>query len=738
MKVQLSQKEKEAEKARKNLQFLQNGIRSGFQFREIHTWYSVYKMLGHPEEKCRIIQPQGPLTLIDLNNFFTQQKQELEEKLNEHKERDKKEEKRVEVARQTNTTTQTAPSPLQAVATVESQKVVELKTELSAVSLSAENNYGWVNPPGITAFLYWFQKKAASEAVDKIVNKKYPGILLIAPTGTGKTFITGAIEAKLKALNFHEGRTFSPITSVYFGKKTIMEQSNRVFKNFFGLVPNGDIECLNIESVRSKRGEYWIKTKVQIIDGEEEESYEFKRHIQPSVIYVDESQGTKNKKAKQTQCISAYNDIPAESRCLVSISATPFMRVSDARVFAVSTNRSLEHLGFPKGTRLTNENWGIYAKIICGPNSDPADYNKAAVDRLVSDLDDYIVRVRGVRPQFEADNRVEVVHFLSKETEKFYFDAQERAQRDADKIKASAEAGASISMCLLAVLIRFAVAAEFCHAEVFAKDMYEAWQKGKAPVCAVKFKGTLIEIVRLLIEKHGIKRDNISLIWGGGQTKLTKKQEAKAKVKEAMEKLKQTGMSEEDILSCLGLSDEEVDTRVVKTYPKEWRLGAQDIEERQDEIDKFQSGRSQFCIYTLKAGGVGLSLHHTDELTKFKCRRKDSGYTVEEDIPKVPVRPRETFVCVTYNAVELVQGIGRVPRLTSLSKTIQHIRCYFGTVEMHMAEVYSKKLTCLSAVVKQREDWQQVILGNNRTAALQEILDKTKDRSEERRVGKEC
>ena len=46
---------------------------------------------------------------------------------------------------------------------------------------------------------------------------------------------------------------------------------------------------------------------------------------------------------------------------------------------------------------------------------------------------------------------------------------------------------------------------------------------------------------------------------------------------------------------------------------------------------------------------------------------------------------------------------------------------------MHMAEVYSKKLTCLSAVVKQREDWQQVILGNNRTAALQEILDKTKD-----------
>jgi hypothetical protein len=116
-----------------------------------------------------------------------------------------------------------------------------------------------------------------------------------------------------------------------------------------------------------------------------------------------------------------------------------------------------------------------------------------------------------------------------------------------------------------------------------------------------------------------------------------------------------------------------------------------------------------FCIYSFKSGGVGLSLHHTDEFTSIKVRRQKNGYANIEDIPKIQVRPREVFVSPTWSAIELVQAVGRAPRLTSLSNTTQTLLFYRGTVEEEQAFVVSHKLRCLSKVVRQRENWQDLI-----------------------------
>ena len=750
--------EKEKKKARGNLCLIHNSIRSAWSMRTLKTWFQFWKLHGFDDRTSAMKQPQGNnITFPEIKDIFAQELADLEASFPSSEEKKP-----------------ILPLPIkeQAIPLVLRreqdknliQEVVTATPILPAAKLSvtkenrftAENNYGFTQSPKEKGWFSWFQKKAIAQAVEKIVEKKYSSILVIGQTGCGKTFITAGIERALQDLGFHNTRTMSYIQSVYFGKKTIMNQTGRVFKDLFGLEPNVDIECLNIESIRSKRGSYFVKTTTTIEDGEEVEKFEWRRGVHPSVIYVDESQGVKNGKTKQTRCIGAYNRLPINVRCAVHISATPFARVSDAKVFATGTGRSLDHIpGFMQGTVLSEETWPAYSRWITG-DTDPEEYNAAAVDRLVDDLEEYIVRVKGVKPQFNAENKVEVIQFRSYETKKFYFTAQERAQRDAEKIKAME--GSGVSMCLLAVLTRFAVAAELCHAEVFAEDMYEAWKRGKAPVCACKFKTTIIKAVEILITKYGISRDNISLIWGGGQTKLTKKQKAKAQIKEMADKLAASGMSVAEILETLGLSDEEVDTREIKKYPPEWRLDTQDMDERQREIDAFQSGRSQFCFYTLKAGGVGLSLHHSDELTgqwsntqegfaewleeiklwnsklppekqvkPGKVRRKESGFTFEEDIKFINVRERETFVCVTFNAFELVQGVGRVPRLTSLSKTVQHIRCYDGTVEMHMADVYSVKLTCLSAVVRQREDWQPLILGSDKQQLIKEICERTRN-----------
>ena len=77
----------------------------------------------------------------------------------------------------------------------------------------------------------------------------------------------------------------------------------------------------------------------------------------------------------------------------------------------------------------------------------------------------------------------------------------------------------------------------------------------------------------------------------------------------------------------------------------------------------------------------------------------------------MPTRQRVTLVSTTYSPVELVQGLGRVPRLTSLSDSEQLVLCYRGTVEEGVAAVVSVKLTCLKPVVQQREDWEDIIIG---------------------------
>jgi len=234
--------------------------------------------------------------------------------------------------------------------------------------------------------------------------------------------------------------------------------------------------------------------------------------------------------------------------------------------------------------------------------------------------------------------------------------------------------------------------------------------KGEAACLAVNFKGTIRKVVYYLHTKYGIERDDISLIWGGGKTKKTDKQKKK-------EVLKQDDILKQ-VMSELGMTADDFQVGVVQDYEEDkevdalentLRLGIQSKKDRQKEIDRFQSGKSRFCMFTFKAGGVGLSLHHTDEMTREKVRRKPkSNWAVVEDIPKIPTRPRVCFLAPTFSAIELVQGLGRCPRLTSLSNTVQIIIFYKNTIEERVAALVNQKLKCLKEVVRTREDWQDV------------------------------
>ena len=671
-----------------------------------------------------------------------------------------------------------------------------------------KDSYGLFESDNWTVFHYWFQKKAIRELIKLIVGldpAHYPnfkafkeafedptvikrpksGILLLAPTGTGKTYMLSALFRVLMDLNYQENRTWSHIPYLVVTKSTVIEQFSRVLKGNYHLEPNADVEVINLEMLRSSQGRLWIMKDEKIVNGEEVLEYKWKPNMNPCVVGLDESQGTKNvgairnRGSAQGQIMCAYADIKRFAQ-LICVSATPFVRVCEAKCFAVSTHKDITYIlgtrsPFPEGTKLTNDNWPTYAGIISSPAS-PFDYVQASVERLCEDLKDYIIRVTGVKPQFKGKNRTKVIPFPSEESRLRYASAWDTYCERKAKIDAMKGVEGAQTECIFAVITALTMAAEKEHAESWANETHKWVEEGYAAVVNAKFKGTIIACVKHLITKFGVTRDQISIIWGGGQTQLTEKQKNRDIILKKKATLEAMGMSAEEILEDMGLDD--VDERVIEDFPPEWRLGVQTKEDRQIEIDNFQSGKTLYCFYTLGAGGVGLSLHHTDELvpqtygrmarvaleqekhvsmddklsaicfsigqnnidkaTKLwnkyegsipnqlhhilvrilRCRRKESGFTVEEDIPYNPVRQRKTKGTLSFNPIQLVQSVGRVPRLTSQSDTEQEIDVFIGTWEVRMGMVVSQKLRCLSSVVKVKEDWQDIIMGGRSEEAM--------------------
>src|SRR6202012_2403243 len=113
-------------------------------------------------------------------------------------------------------------------------------------------------------------------------------------------------------------------------------------------------------------------------------------------------------------------------------------------------------------------------------------------------------------------------------------------------------------------------------------------------------KQTIIAVVQELSDKYGVTRDNISLIWGGGQTELTEKQKAKAEFKKKRERLVELGVDVDELEESLDL--DSIPDRELIQLPEHLKLGQQSLEERQREIDKFQRGDSLYCLFTMKSG----------------------------------------------------------------------------------------------------------------------------------------
>lgn len=118
------------------------------------------------------------------------------------------------------------------------------------------------------------------------------------------------------------------------------------------------------------------------------------------------------------------------------------------------------------------------------------------------------------------------------------------------------------------------------------------------------------------------------------------------------------------------------------------RLVAMSDSERQSQIDQFQDGRTQFCIYTLSAGGTGVDLDH--------------------QIPAA--RPRWVYSTVCYYAEEFMQALGRCMRVATISDVVQEIIFFNGTIAAkHVAPKLMKKVKAIAKIASSSDDLVSVL-----------------------------
>lgn len=545
------------------------------------------------------------------------------------------------------------------------------------------------------------------------------GQYLVAKAGEGKTFILGATIRRLLDMGWHKQNTISPWPIVFITKASVVLQTKEVLEKKFNIDTINECIVVGIDQLRSKFGELFLTEVTKVEAGEERIVWEWRPFIRPKLILIDEGHIAKNPGSTQHKILLSYCALP-DSHVIWS-SATPYTRVSESKCFCLSTKLTIP-LGVLNGHKLTEKNWGQFSEDVAYP-SKPDDYNQSAVDRLTDIVDSYIVRVRGVKWQFNPINTYEIIDFITEEGRKFYSSAEERFFRRKAKLDAGLIAPGASKGYLLAIMTQYNIAAESNpdRAMIIATRMYHDAQEGYSPVCTMKYKISISRIIKILMEKFGVKRSQFSVVWGGSKPKLNKKASAKKSIlgnEDLMEALEKEGLS----LENLGLGDDDVTIQESIDFHDELNLSTQNARQRDEEKKNFLSGKTIYCFYSIKAGGVGLSLNHSDEYTDFKCRRKESGYVYEEDIPLVPTRPRRLYGPPAYSAIDVVQFLGRCGRINSLSNTVQKLMFFRDTIEERVAQIYSIKLKCLSKVVRNRETWESVILGSSKKDREAEAL----------------
>lgn len=119
--------------------------------------------------------------------------------------------------------------------------------------------------------------------------------------------------------------------------------------------------------------------------------------------------------------------------------------------------------------------------------------------------------------------------------------------------------------------------------------------------------------------------------------------------------------------------------------------GEQTADVRDKNINKFQENKSKIIICNIKVGGIGISLHD-----------QYGGH------------PRASLISPTWDAIDLVQALGRIHRAGSKSKSLQRIIYTANTIEEKIAEKLQKNLKDINSLNNGDVDLTNIIFEKER------------------------
>jgi len=551
--------------------------------------------------------------------------------------------------------------------------------------------------------------------------------LLPLEAGAGKTAIAAMVIKRYQEQSYFNPHAQPFNNIIYITPKRVKEKTARFFAKAHIQDIGVRVIVTTYNELRSSARKGWYKP-CKTIDpntGEEMDSFTYAvAPLYPSLIIVDESHSIKKPTTATCKRVTAL--IGPHTR-VIFMSATAAVTVNDLATFAIASQK-------PYNSRPINKNnWREVAWAIA--YADPKKPNASAMKRASAFFGDSIVLPPADPRKIKCFNSVKVVDFKTDAQRNNYLAAQERWLEKCERLgKIPSERGA-----VMAATTVFTAAEELLKAEIYADEAIEELKLGRAPVIGVRYLDTVKEIYGFLMKRvhpltnQPLTRDNISIIWGGEKIILP---EECFTIQEHI-RLQQKIAASEDGIDCLDAKTKAKFRKTTRYFQDRWKregedgktetpeaqairvrwlketkLDAQGEAEQQIEVDRFQTGLTDICIFTLSAGGTGIDL----------------------DQQSPSIKPRTMISTITYWVEQFVQAFGRCYRISTVSDVYQRVLFFRNTIVAdHVAPKLSKKMASTNAFsatgVNLEEDLVNAVLTGKAKASIQPAFDVELDSS---------
>ena len=586
-------------------------------------------------------------------------------------------------------------------------------------SMASEEDYrikwGDVVPRTYGNFTLFKEQQASADAVCKRFDEDNLGAILInGMTGCGKTPIAVAIAAEwLKKPK----KAFSNTRVIILTRFSVVEDFKDHFRQM-GLereLNNGTILVYSYSTItaRSMIGLYCdIRVEVDELNETEQTIWTAKPALQPELFVLDESQSVNLWNSRRAKLITAISGLPEMLRPhFVFQTATAFTKVNDCRNFVLCANFSWQD------SIITKDNFATFARFV-SKGTDPTKPNAAAMRRLRQILGKYVVDVPRVKWKCKSYNTVLPLDFANKADQEYYAKSEARfIEFLRNSGKAAKDDVPEINY--LTELIIFRRGAEPAHVAPLLPHILKDIAEKRYPIIAWAYRDSLIRMV-LALEREGIPRELLSIIWGGSQEIKMEYVLNSAQIMELAMKQMQGYIPTARDKRCIKMTAEyladrarnqETDPEVQAIRLAKMReLGLhrmQTREERQIEKNRFRDGETVACLCTITTGGVGISLDHS----------------------RWASRTRRTYGPPIYSAHEFTQLFGRGLRRTTVTDIYQFCCLLRNTIEeAHVGPVLDRTLLSLGSFTGagfmkiMKELQESVAIGaHNRIRTIEEV-----------------